>query len=276
MNAHFSEERSDGIRAALIDAVSETTRAELSSRRRGWFPMLGMLGVGLLLGGAVSAAALSLAAPNVAIDDPLPGTPEITAIGQLTTLEVSEDRTIPLHVPEGATHVRVTVTCLSAGVTTWGLDPGGNNPSSVCLEEYLDNSTAWFDFALTPDTNALYIEVEGGTVSRVSYLVVVHKETSWGVNESGETFGVPKTDAGEPELVAVMGKDADGNFVQGYARESDLNAFGPLWPDQPSNPEEAIAWQNEKNRLYPNGWDIPVFRSDGTTQIGTFHIGGGG
>ena len=33
-------------------------------------------------------------------------------------------------------------------------------------------------------------------------------------------------------------------------------------------------WQEERDKKYPNGWDIPVFESDGATQIGTFHVGG--
>lgn len=34
-----------------------------------------------------------------------------------------------------------------------------------------------------------------------------------------------------------------------------------------------VKLQNERDQKYPNGWDIPVYESDGTTQIGTFHIG---
>lgn len=275
MNTHFSDERSDGIRAELINTVSETTRARLSSRRRGWLPMLGMLGAGLLVGGAVSAAALSLAAPNVATSDPQPGTPMISSLSATTTIVVSENEAIPLSPPEGATHLRVSVTCLSAGMTKWGLDPGGNNPGVSCSDGDLGKSPVWYDHELAPTSDALYVTVERGAVARISYEFLLHVQTSWGVNESGETFGVQKPDGSEPDLIGVYGQDAEGNTVQGYARASDLRAFGPLWPELPSNPDEAIAWQAERDRLYPNGWDIPVFRSDGTTQIGTFHVGGG-
>jgi len=41
----------------------------------------------------------------------------------------------------------------------------------------------------------------------------------------------------------------------------------------PSSPAEAARWQRERDEKYPNGWDIPVYESDGTTRIGTFHIG---
>jgi hypothetical protein len=31
--------------------------------------------------------------------------------------------------------------------------------------------------------------------------------------------------------------------------------------------------QAERDQKYPNGWDVPLYESDGETQIGTFHIG---
>ena len=33
------------------------------------------------------------------------------------------------------------------------------------------------------------------------------------------------------------------------------------------------ALQAERDQKYPNGWDFPLYESDGETQIGTFHIG---
>ena len=44
-------------------------------------------------------------------------------------------------------------------------------------------------------------------------------------------------------------------------------------PHQPANPEQALQWQQERDAKYPDGWDVPLFQSDGTTQIGVFHIG---
>lgn len=49
----------------------------------------------------------------------------------------------------------------------------------------------------------------------------------------------------------------------------------PDHPDLPSNPEEALRWQAERTAKYPNGWDIPVYESDGVTQIGLFHVPNG-
>jgi hypothetical protein len=106
----------------------------------------------------------------------------------------------------------------------------------------------------------------------VAVQYVNYVQTALGVNARGETYGVAGP-AGEPDLVGVVGLDAAGVAVDGYARATDLNAFGPDWPDVPSNPTEAMEWQAERDRKYPDGWDIPVFESDGETRIGTFRVG---
>jgi len=63
-----------------------------------------------------------------------------------------------------------------------------------------------------------------------------------------------------PDLVLVI---ADGG-AEGYVYSDELN--GPL----PSSPAEALAWQAEgrfDNRV------LPVYESDGVTQIGTYPVG---
>jgi hypothetical protein len=277
MTPQFSASRSAAIRQELVAAVETNTRKPLASNVRRWIPTLGVLAAGMLVGGAVSAAALTMGSPNPgadAVPGLLPGQPVVTELGQVATLVVSESTSLPLlNVPENATHLRVTVTCLSEGLTKWGFDPEGNNPGMGCSEDDIGEYGAWYDFALTASA-ALYIDVSPGAESRISYQYLHLTETAWGVNDAGETYGVPKQGLGNADLVVAVGKDADGNEVSGYLRTSDLNAFGPDWPDQPSSPEEAIRWQEERDRLYPNGWDIPLYESDGRTQIGTSHVGG--
>lgn len=278
MSPQFSAHRSAAIREELVRTVEATTRTSLASRARRWIPTLGVLAVGMLAGGVVSAAALTIGSskPNTDADGLLPGQPVVTPLGKVTTLVVSETQSVPLvDVPEDATHIRVTVTCLSAGWTTWGLDPGGNNPGMGCTEGHIDGIDAWSDFAVTLSTDSFYVSVDPGTESRISYTFLHLKSTAWGVNDSGESYGVSKEGLGAPDLTAATGQDSKGNLTGGYIRMSDLNAFGPDWPDQPSNPEEAIRWQEERDQKYPNGWDIPLYESDGHTQIGTFRINGG-
>jgi hypothetical protein len=282
MNAHFSPQRSYAIRQALEEHV--TAHRPHRTRFPRWVPGLSLLVAGLLTGGAVSAAAVTAlreaptisSTPIAAPPGVTPGQPIISLLGNTTSVEITGSTVLDLpDPPAGATHLRVTFTCLSADTFRWGPDQEGINPSSGCSAPDLGTSsaTAWFDFELDESTTTLTITApnHGRALLALQYLNYV--PTSLGRNAAGETFGVGAGDGVEPDLVAVVGIDANGEPVEGYARSSDLNAFGPDRPDQPSNPDEAMEWQRQREERYPSGWDIPVFESDGTTKIGTFHIG---
>jgi hypothetical protein len=34
-----------------------------------------------------------------------------------------------------------------------------------------------------------------------------------------------------------------------------------------------VRLQAERDQKYPDGWDVPVYESDGVTRIGSFHVG---
>ena len=102
---------------------------------------------------------------------------------------------------------------------------------------------------------------------------VHYQSTALAVNEAGQTYGVQVEDGPVPDLTSVYGLAPDGSYVVGYALTTDMMAFSPDRPGNPSSVEEAEQWQAERDEKYPNGWDIPVFESDGVTQIGVFHIG---
>lgn len=290
----FDPERSESLRSALVDVVETTTAAGLRTRPRRWLGITVFAVAGILTGGAVSGAAAAFtstpagpepigpgpSAPvqSNAVPAPpgvTPGAPIVSLLGSIVSTHVDRSTTIPLSViPDGATHVRVTMECLTPGSTSWGLDPAGNNPSTSCSARDIDgaSSSSYFDFPLDAGTPTLTIRPTEGAESIITYQYVNYVPTALGVNEHDETFGTSGFGA-SPDLVAVIGQDGDGTLVEGYVRARELNAFGPEWPGQPSNPDEALAWQKERDARYPNGWDIPVWESDGTTQIGTFHIG---
>jgi hypothetical protein len=82
----------------------------------------------------------------------------------------------------------------------------------------------------------------------------------WPINARGQTYGIAVGYL-EADLVRVV---ATNNKV-GYSLRAELD--GP----KPSSPEEALRWQAEqagKSRV------VPVYESDGVTQIGVFSIGG--
>jgi hypothetical protein len=67
---------------------------------------------------------------------------------------------------------------------------------------------------------------------------------------------------GTPDLVAVV---IEQGKLQGYVKASDLNCASGL--DVVHSPAEALAWDKaSKDRNI----SVPVYKSDGTTVIGTF------
>ena len=132
---------------------------------------------------------------------------------------------------------------------------------------------SWQDFGISGSRGRLYFTTSRAAKAAVSVQFVNQVPTRFGVNAKGETYGAISDTQGQPDLVAVTGRDSNGQDVNGYGRSVDLDAFSPDHPDQPTSPTEAVRLQAERDQKYPNGWDVPVYMSDGETQIGTFHIG---
>jgi hypothetical protein len=87
-------------------------------------------------------------------------------------------------------------------------------------------------------------------------------ESVYPTNAAGQTYGGDKPLVEAPDLVKVLAT----NGKVGYVLQADLN--GPM----PKTPEEAVA----SNEASLRGYTIPVYESDGTTQIGVFQVGGAG
>lgn len=284
MNPEFSVVRSDAMRAQLEQAVA--VHAHTAARRvPGWITGTSLLIVGLVAGGAVSAAAVtglqfaslpdgSATAEAKAPPGVLPGMPIVSLLGETASYEISGEASVELPIPpDGATHVRATISCLTVGAFSWGTDPAGDNPSLYCraADATSGSGNASMDFPLDAGTQLLFAQTgpEGRALLVVQYVNYV--PTALGRNPSGETYGVAGIGL-EPDLVAVDGIAPDGSSFVGYARATDLDAFGPDWPGQPSSPEQALEWQRERDQRYPDGWEIPVYSSDGRTVLGTFRI----
>ncbi|WP_461473229.1 hypothetical protein [Microbacterium sp. HJ5] len=291
--SQFSPERSDAIRAGLIDGVAATV-----PRRRRTVWAAGLVLAGVLAGAGASAGAFAatgllspVAAPAFPEGRPTPAVPDAVVAPEgvipgapITTLFDEPTITLPFDSetevsladrPVGATHARVTVSALTAGSVVFGMDPGGNNPSSSWTQSEVTGPVTaytWLDFPLDESVDTLYIQPRGleGIVT-VQYVTQI--PTLLNVNENGESYGAMGTAQGEPDLVSVVGEAPDGSFVDGYVRSEDLNAFSPEHPGQPKNPKQALQWQDERSAMYPNGWDLPVYEPDGVTQIGVFHVG---
>lgn len=289
----FDPERSDAIRAGLVENVQAT-----QPRRRRAVWATGLVLAGVLAGATASAGAFAAtgmlgpvagpilpsgqptpALPDavVAPDGIVPGAPLEVLVGDSVTVPFADSTEIPLgDRPTAATHARVTITALTAGSLVWGTDAGGNNPSGTWGSADVADGPAspvWYDFPLDDSVVTLYLEPNGlDGIATVQFVTLV--PTLFRVNESGQSYGVSGTQLGEPDLVSVSGIAPDGSTVGGYVLAEDLQAFSPDHPGQPKNPKQALEWQEKRDEHYPDGWDIPVYESDGVTQIGVFHVGG--
>lgn len=289
---NFTPERSDTIRANLINHVAENP--QLRQRRAHWaagFVLAGVLAGAGASAGAFAATGLLYTTPAQPSGQPTPdypdavaappgvtpGSPIISLLGEPITQLFDAATEIPLEDrPAAATHARVTITPLTPGALNWGTDAAGNNPSGSWSAQDLTagvDPATWYDFPLDDSVTTLYLNPTGFSgVVTVQY--ITHVPTRLGVNGNGQTYGGMGSIEGEPDLVSVIGTAPDGTAIGGYAFASDLNASSPDHPGLPTSPEEALRWQEETQAKYPNGWTIPVYTADGKTQIGTFQIGG--
>lgn len=277
MNASFSSNRSDAIRAGLIAHARPRV-----GRGRVW-RSVGLVLAGALAGGGASAAAFAATSTPPVIAQPsgqqssslgpavpapagvTPGAPIISLLEAPTTQTVVEKNVIALAPrPEAATHARVTVTPTTPGSLSFGTDSAGNNPSaSWSLADVTAEGRAatWYDFPLNDTVDTLYVTPAGGFTGTVTIQYVNYVPTLVGVNAHGQTYGVTGSEQGDPDLVAVTAT----NGKDGYAYATDLQG-GPM----PTSPADAIA-QQEANQGRTHS--IPVYESDGTTVIGEFTIG---
>lgn len=290
--AEFTPGRADAIRANLINHVAENPQPH--RRRTLWAAALVL--TGLLTGVGVSAGAFAAtgmltttpaqpsgqptpAFPDAVIAPPgvTPGSPIISLLSDAFTQTFDATTQISLeNRPTEATHARVTVTPLTPGSLNFGTNAGGNNPSAAWGAEDLasdrDPST-WYDFPLDDSVRTLYLNPTSSSgIITVQYITQV--PTRLEINANGQTYGAEGSIEGQPDLVSVIGAAPNGTQVDGYVFADQINASSPDHPGLPQSPEEALRWQEETQTKYPNGWTIPVYASDGTTQIGTFHVGG--
>lgn len=96
----------------------------------------------------------------------------------------------------------------------------------------------------------------------------------WPRNAKGKTYGSQGSSPIAPDLIEVQGEDANGNPVNGYVLSSERSQAENGGPE-PTSPAQALKQQEERLKKYPNGQWLPVYKSDGETQIGRFLVGPG-
>lgn len=229
------------LREVLLAQVRTSTKPQNQKRR--WLLLAGALaGAGML--GGVGAAAAGLFT--------LPGVPTTNVLSSPSTAVYSGTATTDLGpAPEGATGIEVELTCLTMGKFTF---PDGANVT--CSSADLGTHGAWSKYVvpLNPSTQGVTITTDPENRWQISSRYISQVATEWEVNAKGETYGVEVAERGTPDLLAVIAT----NGAKGYAYSDQMKGTDP------ASPEEAA-----KNLPKPQR-EIPVYLSDGTTQVGVF------
>jgi hypothetical protein len=242
---------SDALRAELVSQVTQESPAAKRRRTRVWLGSGILAGAGLL---GVGAAAAGLFV--------IPGGERVTPLAAPVTTTYAGTATVELgSPPEGATGIQLELTCLTPG---WFEFPDG--ASSSCSEEdAASDRLGWTSYTipLAPGQDSVTIKANPESRWQLTAKYVKQERTRLGVNAKGETYGVESQENGTPDLIAVMAT----NGQSGYAYARDLNGGA-----MPTSPEDAV-----KNFSTPRApREIPVFQSDGETQIGVFMAAGYG
>lgn len=229
----------EALRAALLEQVR--TRGTPSRRRRLRILTLATAGP-VILGAGWAAASQHMH---------LPGADVVDHVAQSVSNEYVGSAVVELgEPPAGANSIDLSLTCLTPGTFKFA---GG--AALLCGEADAGWQTAGYRLPLAPGQRTTTIDTEASSRWRLTATYSTSRTTEWGVNASGQTYGVINNQ-GSPDLVAVhaiSGKD-------GYVYASDLEE------PPPANPQEALARQDgpHSNRA------VPVFKEDGKTVVGQF------
>jgi hypothetical protein len=218
------------------------------------------LGVGVLAGSTAIVGGVALAAGFFS----QPGAPDDTPLSAIVIATRTGTATIELGpAPVGATNVSLTLTCLTAG--TFGYPDGSSmSCTSTDLTQPAIDRTSTEVVPLHAGVPTVTITASPSASWTLHAVYISRVITSWGTNANGQTYGV-QNKSGTPDLVAVS---FDGGAQHGYVKASDLACASGQ--SEVHSPTEALAWDaasKDRNVV------VPVYKSDGATQIGTFTVG---
>jgi hypothetical protein len=240
------------LREVLVATVEDTPRVR---RRWRW-----RLGAGMFVGSTLVAGGVALAA---GVFSP-PGAPIDTPLGSIVTVTRTGSATIDIGPPPArATDLSLTLTCLTVGTFDF---PNGSSVS--CDAADLSHPPPAARQAsevvpLSPSEHTVTIDTSANASWTLQAMYVNRVTTPWGINASGESYGVQNKN-GTPDLIAVV---VDQGKTQGYVKAAEINcaAGGDV-----ESPAQALDWDKaSQNRNI----SIPVYESNGTTVIGTFIVG---
>jgi hypothetical protein len=253
----MSDSFTDAFRRALITHIDAPSRARRRHRR--W-----------VLGSAIAALTLlastaTAAATGVLV---LPGSTQVTRVSSFVTGTYAGTKTVHLGpAPDEANGIVVSLHCLTPGYL--GL-PGGAGVACKADDLGGSESQAGFVYDVIPLTDAsdgaLIVTAPLDSNWTILAAYATSSSSEWARNENGESFGAI-SETGPPDLIAV--KNADGET--GYIRRTDLErAVGTLVVKSATGPTGDTT---DVSADAATSSSIPLYDSDGTTQIGEFTHG---
>jgi hypothetical protein len=247
----MSPQFASAFRARLVEHVTAATPPK--SRRRILFA--GGIALALIVGGTAAAAATGLL--------PLPGGTATTELAETVSGTFTGTAALDLgQRPAGATGVAVSLTCLTPG--TFVFDDGASVTCTTPTDT--THATTYIVPADAITDTRVEITADPDAVWTLTATWVQEQTTPWAVNNGGDTYGVINEN-GEPDLIAVITTDNK----PGYVRRDDLHdADGTTAAESFTSPEDALRWQEQNAGI---AHYIPVYESDGETQIGVFQVG---
>lgn len=269
----YMSERMLAARAALVERVEATRRRTVP----GLLPTLGLLLVGAIVGGAASAAVAvalggSSAEPSITplpaplLGDELPGTPIISTVGEVQVFTLTQSTELTIDTPPGATSVSVRLSCESAGDLSVSTTVRDNPMASDCTGVPADVIAAGgfasgFGFSPLEPSMTVAVTTTDGTIGSLSVQFTREVRTALATNSSGQTYGIIWNGT-FPDLVAVVGRSADGKPTVGYVPQHVVV--------RPTS-DKAAEWKRELQEQYPDDV-IPLTTGDGVTAIGTYWV----
>jgi hypothetical protein len=254
----MSEARMDrmfahAVRQELIDGVAGTSRPR---RRRLWLGLGALVGLGILAGGGAAIAAGIWG---------VPGSPQVTTLAPSTHVTETGTATVVLGAAPAQTNdVHLELVCLSPG--TFIFSDGAAvtcSPSDVGTR----SAATSYDLAAKPGQTSVTITASAGAHWALTAGWTIRTITKWGTNSHGQTYGAENS-GGTPDLIAVLATNGKLGYV--FAQQlADVD--GDTAAQHFTSPAQALAWQKAHEGQTTS---IPVYKSDGRTQIGSFTVGG--
>jgi hypothetical protein len=238
--------------AALRDLLVEQVQG--AGRQGSWFTgarrWIAGAGTVLLLAGGGGGIAYATGAFTTE-----PGGDAVTKLSSPVTAAGTGTQTVDLGTPPvGSTAIHISFTCLTAGDFTFA---DGARVHCDSADAGPQSSPATYTISIAPGQASTTITATPSARWRLVATYASVTTTAWGVNASGQTYGI-QNQHGIPDLVAVIATNHRSGYV--YADQ--------LFTPPPKTPSQAVAENNAPPRT------LTVYQSDGKTPIGEFVAGG--